>query len=237
MPTHSRRYSTGAEKVDPERVYEPAEAVDLLKEVSTAKFDETVELHLRTNVDPRHADQMIRGVVGLPHGLGKTVRVLVFAGAEGAEEARQAGADYVGEDDLIERIEGGWAEFDVGLATPQVMPKIGKLGRILGRRGLMPNPRSGTMVQPQDLPRAIQDSKGGRTEYRTDRTAIIHSALGKASFETNMLVDNLTTLIDAIIRDRPAALKGPYFRSAYITSSMGPSVPLDLAALQALRLD
>jgi len=196
-----------------------------------------VELHLRTNVDPRHADQMIRGVVGLPHGLGKTVRVLVFAGAEGAEEARQAGADYVGEDDLIERIEGGWAEFDVGLATPQVMPKIGKLGRILGRRGLMPNPRSGTMVQPQDLPRAIQDSKGGRTEYRTDRTAIIHSALGKASFETNMLVDNLTTLIDAIIRDRPAALKGPYFRSAYITSSMGPSVPLDLAALQALRLD
>ena len=237
MPTHSRRYSTGAEKVDPERVYEPAEAVDLLKEVSTAKFDETVELHLRTNVDPRHADQMIRGVVGLPHGLGKTIRVLVFAGAEGAEEARQAGADYVGEDDLIERIEGGWAEFDVGLATPQVMPKIGKLGRILGRRGLMPNPRSGTMVQPQDLPRAIQDSKGGRTEYRTDRTAIIHSALGKASFETNMLVDNLTTLIDAIIRDRPAALKGPYFRSAYITSSMGPSVPLDLAALQALRLD
>ena len=237
MPTHSRRYSTGAEKVDPDRVYEPAEAVDLLKEVSTAKFDETVELHLRTNVDPRHADQMIRGVVGLPHGLGKTVRVLVFAGAEGAEEARQAGADYVGEDDLIERIEGGWAEFDVGLATPQVMPKIGKLGRILGRRGLMPNPRSGTMVQPQDLPRAIQDSKGGRTEYRTDRTAIIHSALGKASFETNMLVDNLTTLIDAIIRERPAALKGPYFRSAYITSSMGPSVPLDLAALQALRLD
>ena len=237
MPTHSRRYSTGAEKVDPGRVYEPAEAVDLLKEVSTAKFDETVELHLRTNVDPRHADQMIRGVVGLPHGLGKTVRVLVFAGAEGAEEARQAGADYVGEDDLIERIEGGWTEFDVGLATPQVMPKIGKLGRILGRRGLMPNPRSGTMVQPQDLPRAIQDSKGGRTEYRTDRTAIIHSALGKASFETNMLVDNLTTLIDAIIRDRPAALKGPYFRSAYITSSMGPSVPLDLAALQALRLD
>lgn len=237
MPTHSRRYSNLAEKVDPERGYEPAEAVDLLKEVSTAKFDETVELHLRTNVDPRHADQMIRGVVGLPHGLGKTVRVLVFAGAEGAEEARQAGADYVGEDDLIERIEGGWVEFDVGLATPQVMPKIGKLGRILGRRGLMPNPRSGTMVQPQDLPRAIQDSKGGRTEYRTDRTAIIHSALGKASFETNMLVDNLAALIGAIIRDRPATLKGPYFRSAYLTSSMGPSVQLDLGALQALRPD
>lgn len=237
MPVHSRRYSNVAEKVDSDRFYEPTEAVNLLKEVSTAKFDETVELHLRTNVDPRHADQMIRGVVGLPHGLGKTVRVLVFAGAEGAEEARQAGADYVGEDDLIERIEGGWVDFDVGLATPQVMPKIGKLGRILGRRGLMPNPRSGTMVQPQDLPRAIQDSKGGRTEYRTDRTAIIHSALGKVSFEPSMLVDNLAALIDAIIRDRPAALKGPYFRSAYLTSSMGPSVPLDLAALQALRPD
>jgi large subunit ribosomal protein L1 len=237
MPTHSRRYNSVTEKVDPDRSYEPSEAIDLLKEVSTAKFDETVELHLRTNVDPRHADQMIRGVVGLPHGLGKTVRVLVFAGAEGAEEARQAGADFVGEDDLIERIEGGWTEFDVGLATPQVMPKIGKLGRILGRRGLMPNPRSGTMVQPQDLPRAIQDSKGGRTEYRTDRTAIIHSALGKASFDTNMLVDNLTALIDAILRDRPTTLKGPFLRSAYITSSMGPSVPLDLGALQALRPD
>jgi len=226
-----------AEKVDLKRLYDPTDAIDLLKEVSTAKFDETVELHLRTNVDPRHADQMIRGVVGLPHGLGKTVRVLVFAGAEGAEEARQAGADYVGEDDLIERIESGWVEFDVGLATPQVMPKIGKLGRILGRRGLMPNPRSGTMVQPQDLPRAIQDSKGGRTEYRTDRTAIIHSALGKVSFESSMLLDNLTALIDAIIRDRPAALKGPYLRSAYLTSSMGPSVSLDLASLQALRPD
>lgn len=235
MPRHSRRYNTGAEKIDLEMAYGPVEAVDLLKEVSTAKFDETVELHLRTNVDPRHADQMIRGVVGLPHGLGKTVRVLVFAGAEGSEEARQAGADYVGEDDLIERIESGWVEFDVGLATPQVMPKIGKLGRILGRRGLMPNPRSGTMVQPQDLPRAIQDSKGGRTEYRTDRTAIIHSALGKVSFESSMLVDNLAALIDAIIRDRPEALKGPYLRSAYLTSSMGPSVQLDLGALQALR--
>lgn len=142
MPSHSRRFSAVAEKVDENRQYEPREAVELLKEVSTAKFDETVELHVRTNVDPRHADQMIRGVVSLPHGLGKTVRVLVFAGAEGAEAARQAGADYVGEDDLIERIEGGWVDFEVGLATPQVMPKIGRLGRVLGRRGLMPNPRS-----------------------------------------------------------------------------------------------
>ena len=235
MAQHSRRYSNVLEKVDLERQYKPDEALDLVKDLSTAKFDETVEFHLRTNVDPRHADQMIRGVVGMPHGLGKTVRVLVFAGAEGAEAARQAGADYVGEDDLIERIEGGWLEFEIGLATPQVMPKIGKLGRILGRRGLMPNPRSGTMVQPQDLPRAIQEAKGGRIEYRTDRTAIIHCALGKVSFETLALVENLATLTDAIVRDRPAALKGPYFRSAYVTSSMGPSVPLDLAALQAMQ--
>ena len=235
MPSHSRRFSNVAEKVDPERQYEPAEALALVKDLSTAKFDESVELHLRTNVDPRHADQMIRGVVGLPHGVGKTMRVLVFAGAEGAEAARQAGADYVGEDDLIERIEGGWLEFEVGLATPQVMPKIGKLGRILGRRGLMPNPRSGTMVQPQDLPRVIQEAKGGRTEYRTDRTAIIHCVIGKVSFETQSLVENLAALADAISRDRPAALKGPYFRSAYLTSSMGPSVQLDLPALQALR--
>ena len=235
MPQHSRRYSNVLEKVDLERQYKPDEALDLVKDLSTAKFDETVEFHLRTNVDPRHADQMIRGVVGMPHGLGKTVRVLVFAGAEGAEAARQAGADYVGEDDLIERIEGGWLEFEIGLATPQVMPKIGKLGRILGRRGLMPNPRSGTMVQPQDLPRAIQEAKGGRIEYRTDRTAIIHCALGKVSFETLALVENLATLTDAILRDRPAALKGPYFRSAHVTSSMGPSVPLDLAALQAMQ--
>ena len=235
MASRSRRYSSVAERVEPDRLYPPADAIDLLKEISTAKFDETVEFHLRTNVDPRHADQMVRGVVGLPHGIGKTVRVLVFTGADGSELARQAGADYVGEDDLVERIEGGWVDFDVGLATPQVMPKIGKLGRILGRRGLMPNPRSGTMVQPQDLPRAIQEAKGGRTEYRTDRTAIIHCAIGKISFETPMLLGNLAALTDAITRDRPAALKGQYFRSAYVSSSMGPSVAMDLAALQALR--
>lgn len=235
MPSRSRRFSSVAERIEPDKLYQPTEAIDLLKEISSAKFDETVEFHLRTNVDPRHADQMIRGVVGLPHGLGKQIRVLVFAGAEGSEEARQAGADFVGEDDLIERIEGGWVDFDVGLATPQVMPKIGKLGRILGRRGLMPNPRSGTMVQPQDLPRAIQEAKGGRTEYRTDRTAIIHSAIGKISFETPLLLGNLAALVDAIVRDRPAALKGPYFRSAHLASSMSPSIPLELAAVQSLR--
>ncbi len=235
MVKHSRRYSAVAERVEEDRFYQPREAIDLLKEVSTAKFDETVEIHLRTNADPRHADQMVRGVTVLPHGLGKPVRVLVFASADAVDIARQAGADYVGEDDLIEQIEGGWMEFDVGLAVPQVMPKIGRLGRILGRSGLMPNPRSGTMVQPQDLPRVIQEAKAGRVEYRTDRTAIIHSAVGKVSFDTPQLMDNLASLISSIVRDKPDAMKGPFLRSAYITSSMGPGIPLDMAALQALE--
>jgi large subunit ribosomal protein L1 len=232
---HSKRYSAVADKIEEDRLYEPEQAIDLAKEVSTAKFDETVELHLRTNVDPRHADQMVRGVAAMPHGLGKTVRVLVFADSEAAEIARSAGADYAGEDDLIAQVESGWAEFDIGLAVPNVMPKIGKLGRVLGRRGLMPNPRSGTMVQPQDLPRAIQEAKAGRMEYRTDRTAIIHCPIGKISFETNQLMDNLSSLMDAIVRDRPEGVKGAFLRSAYLTSSMGPGIPMDIGLLQSLK--
>ena len=236
MVKHSKRYSAVANKIEEDRLYEPEQAIDLAKEVSTAKFDETVELHLRTNVDPRHADQMVRGVAAMPHGLGKTVRVLVFADSEAAEIARSAGADYAGEDDLIAQVESGWAEFDIGLAVPNVRPKIGKLGRVLGRRGLMPNPRSGTMVQPQDLPRAIQEAKAGRLEYRTDRTAIIHCPIGKISFETNQLMDNLSSLMDAIVRDRPEGVKGAFLRSAYITSSMGPSIPMDIGLLQSLKV-
>jgi large subunit ribosomal protein L1 len=232
---HSKRYSAVADKIEEDRLYEPEQAIDLAKEASTAKFDETVELHLRTNVDPRHADQMVRGVAAMPHGLGKTVRVLVFADSEAAEIARSAGADYAGEDDLIAQVESGWAEFDIGLAVPNVMPKIGKLGRVLGRRGLMPNPRSGTMVQPQDLPRAIQEAKAGRLEYRTDRTAIIHCPIGKISFETNQLMANLSSLMDAIVRDRPEGVKGAFLRSAYLTSSMGPSIPMDIGLLQSLK--
>jgi large subunit ribosomal protein L1 len=224
-----------AERVDPDRQYEPEEALGLIKDLASTKFDETVELHLRTNADPRHADQMVRGVTSLPHGLGKTVRVLVFADSEAAEIARGAGADFAGEDDLIAQVEGGWADFDIGLAVPSVMPKIGRLGRVLGRRGLMPNPRSGTMVQPQDLPRVIQEAKAGRMEYRTDRTAIIHCPVGKASFETDQLVDNVASLVDAIVRERPAAIKGSFLKSAYISSSMGPSIQVDLNALQALQ--
>ena len=235
MAKYSKRYAAVAEKVEEDRLYDPEAAIALTKDLSTAKFDETVELHLRTNVDPRHADQMVRGVAAMPHGLGKTVRVLVFADSEAAEIARAAGADFAGEDDLIAQVESGWAEFDIGLAVPSVMPKIGKLGRVLGRRGLMPNPRSGTMVQPQDLPRAIQEAKAGRLEYRTDRTAIIHCPIGKVSFETNQLLDNLSSLMDAIVRDKPSGVKGAFLRSAYLTSSMGPSVPLDMSVLQALK--
>ncbi len=235
MPKHSRRYAAVAERVEPDKQYQPREAIELMKELASTKFDETMEIHVRTSADPRHADQMVREVTVLPHGLGKQVRVLVFTSGEGADIARQAGADYVGDDDLIAQIEGGWLEFEVGLATPEIMPKIGKLGRILGRRGLMPNPRTGTMVQPRDLGRVIEESKAGRVEYRTDRTAIIHCAFGKASFDTDRLLENLAVLMDSIVRARPAAVKGSFLRSAYITSSMGPSIPLDLTALQALR--
>ena len=235
MPKHSRRYAAVAERVDADKQYQPREAIELMKELASTKFDETMEIHVRTSADPRHADQMVREVTVLPHGLGKQVRVLVFTSGEGADIARQAGADYVGDDDLIAQIEGGWLEFEVGLATPEIMPKIGKLGRILGRRGLMPNPRTGTMVQPRDLGRVIEESKAGRVEYRTDRTAIIHCSFGKASFDTDRLLENLAVLIDSIVRARPAAVKGSFLRSAYISSSMGPSIPLDLNALQALR--
>ena len=235
MPKHSKRYDSVAERVDLDKLYQPGEAIDLLKDLSTVKFDETFEIHLRTSADPRHADQMVRDVTVLPHGLGKQVRVVVFTSGEGADIARQAGADYVGDDDLIAQVEGGWVDFEVGLATPEIMPKIGKLGRILGRRGLMPNPRTGTMVQPRDLGRVIEESKAGRLEYRTDRTAIIHSPFGKASFDSELLLENLAVLVDAIVRSKPAAVKGTFLRSAYLTSSMGPSVPLDLAAVQGLK--
>jgi large subunit ribosomal protein L1 len=235
MTKHSRRYSAVAERVDPNRTYQPREAIELLKETANTKFDETMEIHLRTAADIRHADQMVRGVAILPRGLGKKVRVLVFASGEAADIARQAGADYVGDDDLVQRIEGGWLDFEVGLAVPEVMPKIGRLGRILGRRGLMPNPRTGTMVQPRDLPRIIEEAKAGRLEFRTDRTAIIHGQIGKVSFDTDALMENLAVFMDSVMRAKPDAVKGAFLRSAYLTTSMGPSAPVDIASLQALK--
>ena len=235
MAKRSKRYLALAEKVDADRAYSPEEAVSLIKEMATVKFDETVELHLRTGADTRHADQLVRGVTVLPHGLGKTVRVLVFANGEAADMARQAGADYVGEDDLIKQIEGGWTEFDVGLAVPDVMSKIGRLGRVLGRRGLMPNPRTGTMVQAQDLPRIIDEAKKGRLEFRMDRTAIIHCPVGKTSFTEEQLLGNIGSLMEPILRARPAAVKGAFVRSAYLTTSMSPSIMLELTSLLALK--
>jgi large subunit ribosomal protein L1 len=235
MVKHSKRYAAQKEKIDPEKSYSPEEAIALLQEVSTAKFDESVELHLRTGVDPRQADQLIRDVTVLPHGLGKSIRVLVFANGEGAELARQAGADYVGEDDLIQSIEGGWTDFDVGLAIPDIMPKIGKLGRVLGRRGLMPNPRTGTMVQPRDLPRIIDEAKKGRLEFRVDRTAIIHCPVGKVSFPPEHLMANIASLVDAVVRARPASVKGSLIRAAHLSSSMSPGIRLDVPSLVALK--
>ena len=235
MSKRSRRYQNLSKYLDPLKEYTPEEAVSLLKEMGNTKFDETVELHLRTGADPRHADQLVRGVTVLPHGLGRQTRVVVFANGEAAEIARQAGADYVGEDDLVKEIEGGWTDFDVGLAVPDVMSKIGRLGRILGRRGLMPNPRTGTMVQPRDLPRVIDEAKKGRLEYRMDRTAIVHSPVGKISFSPGQLLGNIANLVDSIIRSRPAAVKGSFIKSAFLTASMSPSVKLDIPSLQALK--
>ena len=233
----AKRYREASALVDGETEYPPQEAIALAKRTATAKFDETVELHLRTGSDPRHADQLVRGVTVLPHGVGKPVRVAVFTEGEVILAAEQAGADYVGGDDLIKKIEGGWTDFDVSIATPDMMGRVGRLGRILGKRGLMPNPRTGTVVQPQDIPRAIEDAKKGRIEFRLDRTAIIHVPIGKASFEDAQLMDNLTSVMDNVVRARPSGVKGQFIRSAYLTTTMGPSIKLDVASATALKVE
>ena len=231
MVKHGKHYQEAAKAVDQDRTYSPSEALDLAKQTAPAKFDETVELHLRTSSDPRQADQLVRGVALLPHGLGKEIRVLVFAAGEAATVAQQAGADYVGDDDLVKKIEDGWVDFDVAIATPDLMGKVGRLGRVLGRRGLMPNPRAGTVVQPQDFDRAIREAKQGRVEFRLDRTAIIHVPLGKVSFDTQKLLDNMNTLLDTVIKARPSAVKGQFIRTAYLTTTMGPSIKLDVPGM------
>jgi len=237
MPKNGKRYATAVTLLEAETEYQPAEAIALIKETATASFDETVELHLRTGADPRHADQQVRGVTVLPHGIGKQVRIVVFTQSEAMATAEEAGADHVGNDDLIKKIEDGWTDFDVSIATPDMMGKIGKLGRILGRRGLMPNPRTGTVVQPDNMARAVSDAKKGRVEYRLDRSAIIHIVIGKASFEESQLLDNLTALMDTIIRARPGGVKGQFVRSAFLTTTMGPSVKLDVATVAALKVE
>ena len=237
MVKQSKRYALAQSTIDIEKSYSVEEAVGLVKSSATAKFDETVELHVKTNADTRHAEQLIRGVVLLPHGLGKIVRVLVFAQADGAISAKDAGADFVGADELIENIEKGWLDFDTVIATPEMMGKVGKLGRILGRKGLMPNPRTGTVVQTQDIGRAVDEAKKGKVEVKMDRTAVIHVSFGKASFDDSMLVDNLNTILDMISRSRPSSVKGQFLKSAYLTSTMGPSVALDLTELTSLKIE
>ncbi|MCZ6615650.1 MAG: 50S ribosomal protein L1 [Chloroflexi bacterium] len=237
MPKHGKRYRDALAEVARKDQYDLEGAITVLKRTATSKFDETVEIHLRTGCDPRHADQLVRGVAALPHGLGKEVRVAVFASGDAARQAQEAGADAVGEDDLIKRIEDGWVQFDVAIATPEVMGKIARLGRILGRRGLMPNPKSGTVVQAQDIPRAINDARMGRVEFRMDRTAIIHAPVGKANFEEGALLANLETIVDNVVRARPTSLKGQYIRSAYLTSTMGPSIRLDLSKLLTVTVE
>lgn len=237
MRKQGKRFEQALAQVDADRDYQPEEAVALVKTTATAKFDETVEVHLRTGSDPRHADQMIRGVALLPHGVGKNVRVTVFTQGETEAVAQDAGADFVGADDLIKRIEDGWTDFDVSIATPDMMVKVGKLGRILGRRGLMPNPRTGTVVQPENLPQAIREAKMGRVEYRVDKSSLIHVPIGKASFDERQLMENLTTLMDNIVRARPSGIKGQYIRSAFLTTTMGPSIRMDVASATALKVE
>ena len=228
MTKHGRKYLEALAKIDRSQRYDPTEAVKLVKEVSFVKFDETVELHLRTGLDPRNADQQLRGTVVLPHGLGKDVHVVVFAEGEGAKLAEEAGADDVGSDDLVKKIEDGWTDFDVALATKETMSKVTRLGRVLGPRGLMPNPRSGTVVEPEDLPKAVRDAKAGRVEFRLDRTALVHVAVGKVSLDAEQLLENVATLVEAIVKSRPPGAKGQYIKSATLTTTMGPGIKLDL---------
>lgn len=234
MTVHGKKYNAAAALVTADKAYMPDEAVELVKKAAYAAFDETVEVHMRMGLNPRSADQQVRGVAILPHGLGKRVRVLVFAQGANAKAAMDAGADSVGADDIVKQIEDGWLEFDMAMATPDMMPKVAKLGKILGRKGLMPNPKSGTVVQPDDLARAISDARKGRAEFRLDRTAIIHFTIGKVSFEKSMLVENLSAVIDAIVKAKPAGAKGQYIKSVTLTSTMGPGVSLDLKAASAL---
>jgi large subunit ribosomal protein L1 len=228
---HGKKYLEAAKLVDRERLYPPDEAAALIKQTTTVNFDATVEAHLRLGVDPRHADQMVRGTVVLPHGTGRQIRVAVFAQGDKAQEALRAGADEVGGEDLVKKIEAGWLEFDVALAAPDTMGMVGRLGKILGRRGLMPNPKAGTITF--DLERAVREVKAGRVEFKVDKSAIIHVAVGKSSFEAEALVANLAALVDAVNRARPSGAKGQYLKTLTIASTMGPGIRVDVPQVLA----
>ncbi|MDD2509580.1 MAG: 50S ribosomal protein L1 [Syntrophomonas sp.] len=226
-----KNYQQASEKLDRVALYEPREALELVKEIAKAKFDETVEVHIRLGVDPRHADQQVRGTVSLPNGTGKTRKVLVFAKGEKIKEAELAGADYAGGEDLAEKIQGGWFDFDVAVATPDMMAVVGKLGKILGPRGLMPNPKAGTVTF--DIERTIKELKAGRIEYRVDKSAIVHAPIGRISFEAEKLHENLNAFAEALLKARPAAAKGQYMRSVTICSTMSPGIKINPLVLMA----
>ncbi len=232
---HGKKYLEAVAKVDRTRTYQPAEAAQLVKDTAYTKFDATVEAHLRLGIDPRHADQQIRTTVSLPHGTGKQIRVAVFAQGDAARAAEQAGADIVGADDLINRVEKeDFLDFDVAIATPDMMGKVGRLGRILGRRGLMPNPKSGTVVQPGEMGRAIGELRRGRVEFRNDKTGLLHVAIGKVSFSADQIRDNFGALMDAVKAAKPSGAKGVYIKSITLTNTMGPGIPIDIAAAQSM---
>jgi large subunit ribosomal protein L1 len=236
MPKRGKKYSEAVANVDRERLYDPREAIELLKQVNYTTFDATVEVHMRLGVDPRHADQQVRGVVLYPHGLGKTVRILVFAQGDAARIAADAGADYIADDDeWMKKIQDGWVDFDVALAVPEMMGRVGRLGRVLGPRGLMPSPKAGTIAQEDDLPRLIQEAKAGRVDFRVDRTSNLHVPIGKVSFDTDALLDNMTAFIEVVKKARPAATKGTYIRKVTISDTMGPGIKVDPVAAQALE--
>lgn len=225
MAKNGKRFDAALKSFDRKTDYPLAEAVSLVRQLATAKFDETVELHMRLGIDPRHSDQQVRSTVLLPHGLGRTVRVLVFAEGEDARAAEEAGADIIADDAVVARIQNeGWFEFDAALAVPSMMSRVGRLGRVLGPRGMMPNPRAGTVVQPAELPQAIQERKAGRVEFRNDKTGNLHVPVGKASFDQERLLENVSTVIDAITSSRPGAVKGAYVRRVVLTSTMGPGI-------------
>ena len=231
MPKHGKRYLEAQKQIDQTRLYDPKEALELVKSTAKAKFDESVEISIRLGVDPRHADQNVRGAVVLPEGTGRTVRVLVFAKGEKAKEAEDAGADRVGAEDVVAEIEKGWTDFDVAIATPDMMGAVGKLGRILGPKGLMPNPKTGTVTF--DVAKAVKDSKAGKVEYRVDKTGIIHVPLGKVSFSSERLARNFYTLLDTVVKAKPATAKGQYLRSIVLSSTMGPGVRVEPQAAAA----
>ena len=235
MAKHGKKYLEAAKLVDRVKYYDPAEAVELLKKVTYPKFDGTIEVHVRLGVDPRHADQQVRSTVLLPAGLGKQIRILVFAEGDGARLAEQAGADYVGLDDMIAKIQGGWLEFDMAIATPQVMGKVGRLGRILGTRGLMPNPKAGTIAQPDDLPRVIREARLGRVEFKVDKTGNLHVPIGKMSFTPDKMLENFSALMEAVNRAKPTGAKGIYIRRVTLTSTMAPGIRVDIGADSALK--